>query len=326
MVSSPLFDVGYVSALYSGKGSRTMAALRAYARRIFAARSVTRDVEAVIVEKELLPWVPWWFERWLWSWRVPCVVDYDDAIYATYAGRPFLKGKIASVMAAANAVVCGSEELVREASRHNNRVIHIPTTVDVKTYRVIRRDGGGGRLGWVGTPVTDRYLDLVLPALDAVNMRQTIEVVLVGASQRPALRDRPYIRIVPWSEAVEKDLGALFDIGIMPLYDDPFSRGKCAFKIIQYGACGLPTIASPVGANREVIIAGETGLLARDIEEWMRAVERLLNDPALQERMGRAARERVEKHYDIHIAIERWQELLTGMAAGWVRAAGYNRR
>jgi glycosyltransferase involved in cell wall biosynthesis len=124
---------------------------------------------------------------------------------------------------------------------------------------------------------------------------------------------------VPWSEQTEAQDIARLDVGIMPLVDAPFERGKCGYKLIQYMACGLPVVASPVGVNRQIVEHGVNGFLAETPEQWATALRTLCADPALRARMGAAGRRKVEQHYSLQVTAPRLVQILR-RAAGAGRA------
>jgi glycosyltransferase involved in cell wall biosynthesis len=119
---------------------------------------------------------------------------------------------------------------------------------------------------------------------------------------------------VEWALGTEVERMSRFDVGLMPLFDDEYTRGKCAFKLIEYGAFATPSIASAVGANKDVILEGRTGFLVNADADWERAFEALLTDPSLRRAMGGAARERVLEHYSLKSQVPVWAELLHGAA------------
>jgi glycosyltransferase involved in cell wall biosynthesis len=150
-------------------------------------------------------------------------------------------------------------------------------------------------LGWMGSSTSQTHLEAFAPVLQALTSRRGV-VLRVCSNREPSLPGVPF-EWQPWSADVELAELGRFDIGIMPVPDDAFSRGKCALKALQYMAMGVATVCSPVGANRELIRHGENGLLATTAEEWLAAVASLIDDPGLRLRLGRAGRQTVESGY-----------------------------
>ncbi len=237
--------------------------------------------------------------------------DFDDAVMFG-EGRGRLGGlsrrvKFAAVMRSADLVTAGNSYLCEMCPVDDSRKSVVHTPVDTDVYRPREHGDGPLRVGWVGSASTLEYLEAVLPAIERAAGRTHLELAVMA--DRFPLR-RPFIRRIEWSEHAEPAEVARFDVGIMPLPDNPWTRGKCGFKLLLYGACGLSSVASPVGMNREIICDGRTGLFASSLAEWEEALVRLALDADLRERMGRAARERVEAVYSSEVVIARWARLL----------------
>jgi glycosyltransferase involved in cell wall biosynthesis len=214
-------------------------------------------------------------------------------------------------------VIAGNEYLADFFRRRGRTVTVLPTCVDPAHYRV-KNDGGDGaaangavRLVWIGSSSTLPYLVEQLPAIRAAAQRVPgLRLLTIADRTIDAGAAGVPVEHVPWSADAEADALGRGDIGIAPTPDDRWTRGKCGFKLIQYMAAGLPTIASPIGANAEIVRAGETGLLATTPKEWTNAIERLAGDAALRRRMGLAGRERVEREYSLNRAVNTWAQLL----------------
>lgn len=234
------------------------------------------------------------------------VYDVDDAVYLGKPAAPGLPpdrsgwrmAKFAATCRIADVVVAGNEFLAEAARPYARRVEVVPTPIDVGRYPTSRSAREDLRLVWIGSPGNLPYLDLVRPALAALVRQFAGLKFRVICSHFPDWSDVP-IEKVTWSEATEgTDIGA-GDIGLMPLTDDDWARGKCAFKLLQYMAAGLPCVTSPVGANATVAVNGVTALFVRDASEWHQALSTLLASPEQRRAMGDAARQRVEKLYDL---------------------------
>lgn len=297
----PLFDDEYVRRRHDPAGPPVAAALRAYGRRV---RDLARaGSHAVVwVEYEALPWLPFTAEGWLYAKR-PVVVDYDDAIFHRYDGhasalvRRVLGRKIDRIMAAARVVVTGNDYLAERARAAGaKQVVILPSVVDPSRYTARPTFGAGGMVvGWIGSPATTPHLASVAPALASLRDLPGLRIETVGAA--PFAVEGVAVTQRPWSEASEAADIARFDVGIMPLPDDPWSRGKCGYKLIQYMASGLPVVASPVGANRRIVEHGVNGFLAADAASWSQSLRTLHADPALRARFGAAGRARVVAEY-----------------------------
>jgi glycosyltransferase involved in cell wall biosynthesis len=287
----------------------------AYLRRILAlARGGRFDV--FWLEKELFPWLPAFTEAALDRLGIPYVVDYDDAVFHLYDLHPnplirtALGRKIDAVMHHAQVVVAGNDYLAQRAVAAGARRVEIlPTTVDLIHYPepCFPTEYPGYEtvtIGWIGTPVTAAYLETILePLRELARTVPNTRFFWIGAGPRSP--DLPRSQCLAWSQTSESELLHCLDIGIMPLPDQPWERGKCGYKLIQYMACGKPVVASPVGVNREIVEHGVDGFLASSGNEWYISLRTLIADPSLRRRMGIAARKKVVRHYSLQSQIDR---------------------
>ena len=250
--------------------------------------------------------------------RIPYLVDYDDALFHKYdlhkipLVRLLLGEKIDKVMKNAALVVCGNDYLARRAEQAGAaRVEIIPSVIDLDSYSVKFRtsvENKPVRIGWVGSPATTRYLYVLEPVIRELHEKHGVGFVAIGADRKIAAK-LP-IDVVPWTEESEVESIQKFDIGVMPLADSPWERGKCGYKLIQYMACGLPVVASPVGINREIVEHGGTGFFARNLEEWLELLETLIINHNLRNKMGNAGRKKVESWYSLQVQAPRLKKLL----------------
>ena len=311
---APVFGDDYVRSLYSGEIS-TVAVFKSYIDRLRFILKV-RHFNLVWVEYEMLPWLPDWIELGLLPGRVPLVVDYDDAIFHRYDQhrlalvRRVLGKKIDDIMRRADLVIVGNDYLGACARQAGAKHVELlPTVVDGTRYAVIEKnDASPVTIGRLGSPATAQYLKLVAPALRAMSVSHNARIVAIGANSSQ-LQGLP-IEIRPWSEDTEASEIQQFDIGIMPLPDDLWERGKCGYKLIQYMASGKPVVASPVGVNSVIVHQGVNGFLANTNSEWCNSLGLLCEDSALRKRMGDAGRSRMERDYSLQVAAPRFVELL----------------
>ena len=270
----PFFDDAYLRRLYAGGGKSRFRALAALGRRLALAPWLPRNL---VLEYELLPFCSWALEcRVLGKRRY--VLNFDDDVWEKYRDLPRLADKYDQLVRHAAGVIVANELLRRRVEELNERVLLIPTAVDLERYRVSREKHRRLTLVWIGTPVTYRYLEQALPQLRA--LRQVADFQLLVIARRRLELERPLpgldCRYLDWSETTEVAELAQCHIGVMPLPDEPFARGKSAYKLIQYLACGLPVIASPVGENGRVVQPGVNGYLATTPAEWAAALRELL--------------------------------------------------
>lgn len=317
----PLFDDAYLQRLYARQPTGRLQAAALLRRMALLWRLKRSDCDVLWLEKELLPWLPWLLEAALLPSGVPLLIDYDDAIFHNYDQhrlplvRAVLGHKIDRLMRRADLVVGGSPYLVERARAAGaRRVEYIPTVVDLERYPVpATREPGPLRVGWMGTPMTAHFLQPLLPVLQQVHAIEPFELLIVGgAVEVPGVP----VTVLPWSEAGEAAAIARMDIGLMPLNDSPWERGKCGYKLIQYMACGRPVLASPVGVNRQLVEDGVNGFCAATPEQWQQRLLLLLRDGSLRQRCGEAARARVEQQYCLQRTAPRLVDLLQQLGRG----------
>jgi glycosyltransferase involved in cell wall biosynthesis len=280
--------------------------------------------DLVIVEGEVFPFAPAIVDRLLWLRNRRVVLEYDDALFIYYGEmldsprlRRILGGKVADLMRRACAVIAGNDYLAAYARKYAARVEVVPTTVDLGRYPVAHPGGPPDSpltLVWIGSPVTAPYLQAIAPALQALAARRDIVLRVIGAPgfTIPSVR----VEALPWSDDNEVALLQACHIGLMPLPDDNYTRGKCGLKILQYFAACLPAVASPVGANRDIVQNGINGFLAGSPEEWTNRLDTLLSDREMRQRMGLAGRRTVEERYALAPAAQRLIAIYQSLAAG----------
>lgn len=317
------FDAAYLDRLYAGRRS-PLSIARYYLGRMRTLLPRPRDL--VWMECEAFPYLPLAVERLFLPAGIPLVSDYDDAVFHRYDQhrysfvRGLLGDKIDRIMAASRLVTAGNDYLAEHARRAGaNQVEIVPTVLDTQAYQMRSTPSPGASVvvGWIGSPSTWRlHARPLLPVLDEL-VRGGMLCHIVGAH---AAEERAGFSFLPWAEETEVEMICRMDIGIMPLPDDPWARGKCGYKLIQYMACGLPVVASPVGVNSQIVEHGVNGFLASSAEEWAVALRRLAQDPELRMKMGQAGRRKVERHYSIQGEGPRVAGLLRAVADEKIRA------
>jgi glycosyltransferase involved in cell wall biosynthesis len=270
-------------------------------------RAVRADV--VVVEREVLPFAPPFFELGLSRLGRGYVIEVDDAIHLSRGRRH----KMRTAFGLARAVIAGNAVLA-EAARPYCRELHVvPTCVEVARYQQAAAETpkrrGAVTFGWIGLPTSFVYLEQLDAALAEVS-RRTGARFTVCSSRRPRLSfDYDF---VPWSLAQEVNTVAGFDVGLMPLADDAFSRGKCGLKALQYMAAGVATVLSPVGVNAD-IARGDAARTATSATEWVEALCQLLTDPADRTALAARGLERVRREFDTAV----WGPRLAELYRGW---------
>lgn len=286
------------------------------ATRVLSALWILRDAskfDVIVMNRDVVPETSINFlELWLSKRNPRLIFDFDDAIHL---GKR--QEKLEKVLPHFAWITPGNEYLAEFARKLNPNVSIWPTVVNTNVYSVSpHRHPGPIRIGWSGSNST---LEYCLPLLRDVicDLAQTNDFeFIVIANVRPQL-DWPGVnwRYIPWTPGTEVSGLQEIDVGLMPLRDEPFERGKCGLKAIQYMAVGAPAIVSPVGVNKEIVVPGETGYHATTKAEWIGTIKTLLSDGNLRKSMGAAARQRAEHHYSI-------KSLLPQMINVFERVAG----
>lgn len=245
------------------------------------------------------------------------VFDFDDAImFRDSAHRRFeswqRRARFRRMVAGARTVIAGNSYLAAWASRYRERVCVIPTAIDITAYpeRRAERDREPV-IGWIGTRINLMYLKPILPALTRLaHKRPDVKLKIVA----DGFVDVPGVQVMKkrWSLEDEVDDLMSFQVGIMPLPDDPWTRGKCAVKILQYFAAGVPVVCSPVGTNLEVVEHGRNGYFAASEDEWVARLEELLANAERCKELGAAGRATVQRRYSIESTLDALVKVLLG--------------
>lgn len=321
LVVSPFFDDAAYRVLYlPGRTlSKALAVVGGIFRRLRDLLRIGR-FDLVLIHRESAPLGPPLFERVLTARGVPYVFDFDDAIYlpavhpANRRWSWLRRVNTRESVRRATLVVAGNRSLGAWSEQLNPRVIVIPTPVNAERYRVAPHRKGDAPvvIGWVGSTTTAPYLAMLDRVLATISVIHPIVVRVVGGRyEAPGV----HVECIPFSIETEPALLESFDIGVLPEPDDEWARGKGAFKALLYMAAGLPVVASSVGANLEVIEDGLTGFCVADDGGWIEALERLIRDPKLRDRMGRAGRARLEQRYSLRVQAPRFAGALRSAVA-----------
>ncbi len=309
---SPFYSRDYFGFVYRpGNYLRKAAGFASLTLRRLNELFSMREYDLVLLYREAIPIGPPFIERSIARMGIPIVYDFDDAIFLPAVSEAnkavsFLKNpdRVSEILKISQQVTVGNEFLAGYARRFNPHVTVIPTAVD--TNRFVPRDDpppAEGRklvVGWIGSPTTFQYLESLKDVLAAVSARHPFTLKVSGAG-RPVNFPGVDVQVVPWSMADEVSLFNTCDIGVYPLTDDDWSRGKCGFKAIQCMACGVPVVAAAVGVNRDIISHGVNSLLASTPEEWIDGLTLLLTNPALRRQMAVAGRQTIEDNYSLRV-------------------------
>lgn len=272
------------------------------------------DYDVIFLYREALMTRSIRFEQKFRRGRAKLIFDFDDSVWlpnVSDANRrwSWLKdaSKTSRLIGMSDLVFAGNAYLADYARRFNASTLIMPTTIDTDEYRPRQgRSEGPVVIGWSGSITTIQHFRFAIPALralkDTYGDRVAFRVIGDGTYAEPALG----VQGLPWRKETELDDLRAMDIGIMPLPDDEWARGKCGLKGLQYMALGLPTIMSPVGVNSEIIQDGQDGFLAGSTEEWVRKLSRLIDDADLRRRTGEAARKTVVERYSLQAWKDRY--------------------
>ena len=285
-------------------GRKLAELLRGIGRRIRDVARLDGRWDLIVIFRELLPIGPALLERWTARAGIPVVYDFDDAIFLpnvseVHKAWGWLKwpGKTGTICRLSRHVIAGNDYLQAYARRYNERVSVIPTTIDTDAYLMKHSQAVEGVpvIGWSGSRTTVPHLRGLDQALQVLRRSAEFQLKVVG-TERYAL-DGVEVNAHAWQAQTEAEDIQSFHIGVMPLPDDPWARGKCGLKALQYMALGVPVVASPVGVNTQIIQDGRNGLLASSAKEWVEQLSRLMRDEPLRTRLAREARATVERWY-----------------------------
>jgi len=267
---------------------------------LFFALRRSRDVfcakfyDIIFIHREAYPFPGAFFERLFRLFGKKVIYDFDDSVFLK---KP---AKIRYILRKSDTVIAGNNFLKQYASRYNNNTVVFPTCINTLIYcpKPKSLDFKKVIIGWIGTSSTSIYLDLLRNVYRALSgkYKDDIECRIVGGH---LANSGPRLVYKDWSLQSEVSELQEFDIGVMPLFDNDWAKGKCAFKIIQYMAIGIPTVASSVGMNKEVISDGKDGFLVSTEDEWISRLSTLIEDKALRQNLGRQAREKARGLYSV---------------------------
>jgi len=275
------------------------------------------NYDVIYLHREAALLGPAVFERLIHRSGVPIVFDFDDAIFLSYKSPSngylsYLKfaGKTKTNCRLAAHVMVGNPYLAEYARQFNQNVSIIPTTIDTDKYKPVNIENSSGPvvIGWTGSHSTVQHLDTLRSALAKLAQRESIRLRVIGTPNYQ-IEGVEFETIMWRSETEVEDLSAV-DIGIMPLPDDNWARGKCGAKALQFMAMGIPTVCSPVGVNTDIIQDNENGLIANSEDEWIEKLSLLIRSRELRARLGKAGRQTIEQRFSAAVQAPRVHEVL----------------
>ena len=289
---------------------------KAYRKRWKELRAL-EGYDVIFMSREASIIGPAILERLLVRRSIPLVYDFDDAIFHRYVSPSnrylsYLKcpGKTATICRLASHVIVGNEYLRQYAAQFTDKITIVPTTIDTRIYSPRPREKSPGEkliVGWTGSYSTIQYLSIITPMLKRLRQKYDFRFRVIGVPSYSI--DGIEVEALPWKPETEvQDLQPI-DIGIMPLPEERWAKGKCALKALQFMALEIPSVISPVGVNSEIIQDGRNGYLASSDEEWVEKLSRLIESLELRRTIGRAGRATVESGYSAAVQAPRVAEV-----------------
>jgi glycosyltransferase involved in cell wall biosynthesis len=269
--------------------------------------------DIVFIHREALPYGPPLLERLLHFLGCKLLVDFDDALFLPQPGKSGGRfdrwianpSRLGARLDLAVHAVAGNSYLADYARQHTAEVTVLPSVIDCRRYVPGHERGSGEPLviGWMGSPSTVGYLRLVQHAISRLSQRYPVQLRVVGATIPGDWHFQALCKEFQLATEIQ-DLQS-FDIGIMPLVDDEWARGKCAFKALQYMGVGIPVVSSPVGVIQDIIQDGQNGMLASSEDDWFRKLETLILHPELRRQLGDRGRGYVVKNFSVEAVLPR---------------------
>lgn len=314
-IVNSLFSNQYVKNIYTKTKQSKFKIIYAYLKRFFLV--LTSSVDVIVIEKELFPYLPYWVEKFCLRNR-KYIIDIDDAVFhhydlsKNYLIKKILGCKFNNLFFHSSMVLAGSPYLLECAKKHCTKVLYYPTVIDLAKYNessaTYKKDVIS--IGWIGTNGTAGYLDDIIDCLDFVsaNVMCAIELVIIGSDRKFKVKNLS-IRYLNWSEDEEVSLIKSIDIGIMPLADTPWEKGKCAYKLIQYMACKKPVVASAIGANN-IVVDDSCGFLCHNNEEWKTSLMYLMQNRDMLFGYGANGYKKIQNIYCVEKNLQKFREII----------------
>ena len=305
----PLLSNSYIEKKFNNKPVGLFHIFYLFIKRLFFLFRLGK-YDVIVIHIELFPFIPPIFEWVLFRTKKKIYFDFDDAVFHNYDLSEnfyikfFLSKKIKYLMRMSTGVIAGNKYIQNYAHNAGSKnILILPTVINIDKYpkkpkKYISNESF--TIGWIGSSSTTKYLDIIKAPLSKLGQLVPVTLYLMGADKEYNISvDNIKIISVSWSETKEQEALNEFDVGVMPLYDSPWEKGKCAFKLIQYMASSLPVVASNVGMNGDIIDNSGNGFLATTSDDWVASLNKLYLDPKLRKEMGENGRKLVEKDFTI---------------------------
>lgn len=278
--------------------------------------------DIIFIFREALMTRSTFFEKQFRKSKAKIIFDFDDAIWnldVSDANKKFgwLKdpGKTAKIISLCDLVIAGNQYLADYAKHHNNNVVVIPTTIDTTEYIKQPREKIGERIciGWSGSITTIKHFEYALPFLKKLKNKYGEKICIKVIGDASYENRELSVKGTAWNKKEELKELSSFDIGIMPLPDDEWAKGKCGLKGLQYMSLEIPCVMSPVGVNTEIIADGVNGFLAKDENDWVEKISLLIENAELRKKIGAEARKTVEERYSVNSQKEKYLSLFNNL-------------
>jgi len=310
-------------ALYYSKNlfGKVKLALNSIIRRIIHIKNI-KDFDLVVIYREALPFKSTFFENYIAKKKIPMVYDFDDAIWVKDVSEvnkkiSFFKDekKIEKILPLCKYVTCGNEYLANFALKFNSNVVIIPSTVDTDIYKPIKKNNINSpvKIGWVGSHTTIKHFELISDVYLELKSKYNNKVEFIVIGDENYKNEKLNLQGKKWENDKEVQLFNSFDIGVMPLPNNNWTKGKCGMKGLLYMSVGLPTVMSNVGMNKDIINDGINGFLPTGNKEWIDVLSKLIEDKELRKKIGDKGRETVLEKYSKNIIKKTYLDLYTSL-------------
>ncbi|MGL4654242.1 glycosyltransferase family 4 protein [Cetobacterium sp.] len=306
----PLFFDGYVKRLYSKEKVNTFYKIYCILKRIVYILHNKKKYNHIIIETELIKYAPLFFEKFLLK-GASYSLDYDDNPNLIYKKNKIFKilygQKILKLAKNARFITVGNKWFYKEIKTEN--IVYLPTVIDIDKYYITEKKKNNTLIiVWIGSPSTEKYLDIIKTPLKELSLKYDFELKIIGSEKKI---EGVNVRNIKWEQETEIKEISNSDIGIMPLENTFWEKGKCGFKLIQYMACGLPVVASNSPANKEIV--NGNGFILNEEKEWTIKLEKLLIDKELRKEMGKESRRIIEEKYTYQVWGKRYSQLIKNL-------------
>jgi glycosyltransferase involved in cell wall biosynthesis len=301
----PLFNEEHLRYKYkTGENNKLLSLIRIF-DRVKVVLFEASSYDLVVIEKELIPYFPPLLEKYLIKRNIKYILDYDDAIWHSYdKNKNFIikyyrESKIEHLMKNAEAVICGSDYILNYAKKSESKKTYkIPTVVEMAKYKQANNKGIF-TIGWIGSPGTSKYIVEINDILKRITDEFNVIINLIGFDRQLENTLSFNHLIIAWSDDTEIQELMKLDIGIMPLSNNLFERGKCGFKLVQYMSSGIPVIASSVGENNIIIDHEINGFLVKNDNDWYTYIKYYIEHTEQRKIMGDNALNKAKQHYTL---------------------------